>query len=489
MKNRNTRKRARNFLSAMLAFVLTLSLAAGVVPVIDPAYAGSEFQSGSPFSNTGYSTYNHNGRFANNLIVNGVDISDWQSKKCDFAKAKAAGVDFSIMRVTWTSYGKSKLTLHNDENFTYQYSNAKANGVMCGVYVFSQATNAAEGAAEANFAIKRLRELGIGPKDLALPVYMDYEFAGGRLGRMYGISRTAATNAAVAFCNTIKAAGYTPGIYANTTFFGSYMVTGQFAPDVDLWCAQYYKRNQSGVNYSKWQYSSSAKIDGMLSYLGTKGRIDVDFWYLNKNEAKGSTVTKITGKTTLSVADARAPKFKLYKGSKVLREGSDYMVGGIRNNAKGNGYVYIKGIGSYGGYALIPITIADKTSGKDDQEVKCANYLTTASGSYSAYMDVPAVVVKATKIKKLKGKKKKFYIVVKKKPSANASGYQVKYSRNSDMSDSVIKTIGKKYNRISKNIKTNARKMYYYVQVRTYKDSGGQRYYSSWSATKRVWVK
>ena len=407
MKNRNTRKKARNFLGTALAFVLALSLVAGVLPVIDPAYAGSEFQSASPFSKTGYSTYYHNGRFANNLIVNGVDISDWQSKKCNFAQAKAAGVDYSIMRVTWTSYGKSKLTLHNDENFSYQYANAKANGVMCGVYVFSQATNVSEGVAEANFAIKRLRELGIGPKDLALPVYMDYEFAGGRLGRMYGISRTAATNAAVAFCNTIKAAGYTPGIYANTTFFGSYMATGQFAPDVDLWCAQYYKRNQSGVNYSKWQYSSSARIDGMLSYLGTKGRIDADFWYLNKNEAKGSTVTKITGKTTLSVADARAPKFKLYKGSKTLKEGSDYMIGGIRNNAKGQGYVYIKGIGAYGGYALIPITIADKTSGKDTQEVKCANYLTTASGAYSAYMDVPAVVVKATKIKKLKGKKKK----------------------------------------------------------------------------------
>ena len=297
------------------------------------------------------------------------------------------------------------------------------------------------------------------------------------------------TNAAVAFCNTIKAAGYQPGIYANTTFFASYIVTGQLAPDVDLWCAQYYSSCQSGVRYTKWQYSSSARIDGMLSYLGTKGRIDADFWYLNKNEAKGSTVTKITGKTTLSVADARAPKFKLYKGSKTLKEGSDYMIGGIRNNAKGQGYVYIKGIGAYGGYALIPITIADKTSGKDTQEVKCANYLTTASGAYSAYMEVPAVVVKATKIKKLKGKKKKFYIVVKKKPKANASGYQVKYSRNSDMSDSVVKKIGKKYNRVSKTIKTNARKRYYYVQVRTYKDSGGTRYYSSWSATKKVWVK
>ena len=65
----------------------------------------------------------------------------------------------------------------------------------------------------------------------------------------------------------------------------------------------------------------------------------------------------------------------------------------------------------------------------------------------------------------------------------------MKYSRNSDMSDSVVKKIGKKYNRVSKTIKTNSRKRYYYVQVRTYKDSGGTRYYSSWSATKKVWVK
>ena len=165
---------------------------------------------------------------------------------------------------------------------------------MRGVYVFSQAKNAAEGAAEATFAINRLKALGIGPADLCLPVYMDYEFAGGILGRMRGISKTNATNAAVAFCNTVKDAGYTPGIYANTTFFGSYIATQQLASDVDLWCAQYNKRNQSGVNYSKWQYSSSARIDGMLSFTGLQGKIDANFWYINKNKASSSVVTKIT---------------------------------------------------------------------------------------------------------------------------------------------------------------------------------------------------
>lgn len=482
-------KRAKGILNTALALVLTMSLALGAAVCDDPAYAASEFSTSSPFASTGYSSYTHAARFSDNLIVNGVDISDWQSKNCRFGDAKADGVDFSIMRVTWTSYGKSTLTMHNDDNFHSQYMNAKANGVMAGVYVFSQATNASEGAKEAEFAIKRLRALGIGPQDLSLPVYMDYEFAGGIFGRMHGISRTAATNAAVAFCNTIKAAGYTPGIYANTSFFASYIATGQLAPDVDLWCAQYYKRNQSGVNYTKWQYSSSAKINGMLSYTGAQGKIDADFWYLNKKEAKSSTVTKICGKTVLSAAEARSPKFTLYSGDKVLREGTDYSVGGIRNNAAGSGFAYIKGIGAYGGYALVPITIAAASEGSAEDEINCANYLTPASGAMSAYISVPNVVVKATKIKSLKGKKKKFYVKVAKKSKANASGYQVRYSRNKDMSDSVTKTIGTKYNKVSKNIKTNARKRYYYVQVRTYKDAGGIRYYSSWSKTKRVKVK
>lgn len=399
MKKLNTGKKVKRVISTAIAAALMFSLVAGLMPVIDPAYAASEFKYASPFKKTGYSTYYHKAAYSGDLIVNGVDISDWQSKKCRFDDAKADGVDFSIMRVTWSSYGTKKLKLHNDDKFSAQYTNAKANGVMCGVYVFSQAKNATEGAKEAAYAIKRLKELGIGPEDLALPVYMDYEFAGGILGRMHGIKKTAATNAAVAFCNTIKAAGYTPGIYANTTFFGSYLATSQFAPDVDLWCAQYYKRNQSGVNYSKWQYSSSAKIDGMLSYTGLQGKIDVNFWYLNKNNASSSTVTKICGKTTLSVADAKAPKFKLYNGKTLLKEGTDYLVGGIRNNAAGNGYAYIKGIGKYGGYALVPITVASKTTGSADTKLTCANYLTKASTAMST--PLPA----APAVKYQKGKK------------------------------------------------------------------------------------
>lgn len=378
----------------MLVGMLALCMLAGSFITGSPAVAASNFSSASPFSNTGYSTYYHNGKYSGNLIVNGVDISDWQSKNCRFDKAKKDGVDFSIMRVTYTSYGKSTLSMYNDAKFATQYKKAKANGVMCGVYVFSQAKNASEGIKEANNAVRRLKELGIGPEDLSLPVYMDCEFAGGVLGRTHGISKTNATNAAVGFCNAIKAAGYTPGIYANTSYFSSYIATQQLSSDVDLWCAQYYSSNLSGVNYSKWQYTSSAKIDGMLSYTGLQGKIDADFWYIKKRTASSSVVTKICGRTTLSKSDAKAPKFKLYAGSRLLKEGRDYSVGGIRNNSMGRAYAYIKGIGNYSGYALIPIKVASASSGSKNAVITCANYLKAANKTRSKYLSVAKVSYK-----------------------------------------------------------------------------------------------
>ena len=386
-ENEKMKKRVKT----IIVGILTLCMIAGSALAFAPANAASS--SKSAFVNK---SYTHNSKYDGRLIVNGVDTSEWQSKKCNWTKAKAAGVDYAIMRVTYTNYGPKKLKLNNDSVFETNFKNAKAAGVMCGVYVFSQALNAAEAEQEAEYAVKRLKALGITPNKLELPVYMDYEFAGGRLGRMYGISKTNATNAAVAFCNKIKSYGYTPGIYANTTFFRSYLDTSKFAADVDLWCAQYYSRCESAVNYSKWQYASNGKIDGLLSWLGFKGNIDVNYWYLNKG-VNAKPITVIKGKTTLSLADAKAPKFTITEGKTTLKQGTDYIVGGIRNNRKGAAYAYIKGIGKYSGYALVPITVADKTSGSASANLnsKCANYLTKVATAKSQYI-VSAPVAKIT---------------------------------------------------------------------------------------------
>jgi hypothetical protein len=323
---------------------------------------------------------------------------------------------------------------------------------MVGAYVFSQAKNADEARKEANYAITRLKALGIGPKNLDLPVYMDYEFAGGKNGRLYGLKKKNATAAAKAFCEVIRDAGYTPGIYASTLFYKNYIDTSVLGSDVDLWCAQYYKRCESGIAYSKWQYSSTARISGLLSYLGVKGNIDVNFWYLDTDQSITPKVT-ISGKKKYNYTGKRVvPSLTVKSGDKTLKEGTDYILGGISNINPGTAYAYVKGVGKYSGTAFVPFTIR------------------------------PA----KTSIVSLTGKKKAFQIKVKKLSKSKVTGYQVKYSRRSDMEESVVKTIGTKYSKVSKKIKVNARNQLYYVQVRTYKKINGKKYYSTWSDISTV---
>ena len=286
MKKTRTRSKLSRIITAG---ALSLCMIAGSLPFTGPAYAASSFTSDSPFGGTTYGkgtgdkTYTHSGTFSGDLIVNGVDVSWWQAEKTDWTKAKAEGVDFAILRVSYTSLSNPFRTI-NDTHFWTLYKNLRKAGVdLAGVYAYSQAKTENEAAAEARFAVKRLKALGIGPEDLELPVYMDYEFGGGRLKS--SISRARATSCAKAFCEVIRNAGYKPGIYASTTFYERYINTSSLGSDVDIWCAQYYYKNTLSPIYSKWQYSSTAKIVGIISTTTDKiGGTDVNFWYIDQTE-------------------------------------------------------------------------------------------------------------------------------------------------------------------------------------------------------------
>ena len=456
MKNRPT---LRCIAKTAAAFMLALCLAAGTA-VQAPAFAASEYAGSSPFSSTGYSTYYHNGRFSGDVIANGVDISDWQSAGCDIKTARDKGVDFAILRVTYTGLTDSKFSYkNNDSSFASNYKSAKEAGIMTGIYVFSQAKTTSEAKKEAKYAVQRLTALGISPKDMELPVYMDYEFGGKgtrltNLLNSLGASkfRTRATACANAFCNVIRDAGYKPGIYANTVFFSRYLNTAKISSDVDLWCAQYYKRCESGVSYSKWQYSSSARITGLLSYLGVKGNIDVNFWYLDTDSKLSPAVTVSGTRKYKYTGNAVVPKLTLKNGSKTLKKGTDYVIGYMDNVKPGPAYAYIRGTGSYSGYQIVPFTVKPP----------------------------------ATTIKKLTPEASGFTVKVAKQKKGLVTGYQVRYSRNADMTESVTKTIGTSYSAVSNTITANASNMKYYVQVRSYIKVNGKKYYSSWSTASTV---
>ena len=300
----------------------------------------------------------HDERFDNSIIVDGVDISTYQDDKIDWYAAKESGIDFAIMRVTLTRNKTGKL--ETDSAFEDNYSDAQDAGIMCGVYAFSQAANAEEGAAEAEFAISRLQELGIEPEDLMLPVYMDYEFLNKNGSRLRSLTQEDAIAAAQAFCDTVQSYGYDAGIYANSYFFSAYLNDGSdFSDDIDLWIAQYSSSIGSECRYSKWQYSSSQDVSDINSDSdsGASGKVDINYWYIDRET--GDSDVNICGSTNVDyTGDPVLPDLGIYYGNERMTEGVDYIVGGIRNiDAGSDSYAYIKGIGDFEGYALVPLNI------------------------------------------------------------------------------------------------------------------------------------
>ena len=94
---------------------------------------------------------------------------------------------------------------------------------------------------------------------------------------------------------------------------------------------------------------------------------------------------------------------------------------------------------------------------------------------------------KPTKLTSLKKGSKRFTAKWK-KVSAQASGYQIRYSMKSSMAKSKILTV-KNYKTISKKITRLKKKKKYYVQIRTYKTVSKAKYYSGWSRKKTVVTK
>ena len=94
---------------------------------------------------------------------------------------------------------------------------------------------------------------------------------------------------------------------------------------------------------------------------------------------------------------------------------------------------------------------------------------------------------KPTKLTSLKKGSKKMKLKWK-KVFSQVSGYQIRYSMKSSMSGAKTVTV-KKYKTSSKTISRLKKKKKYYVQIRTYKTVGKDKYYSNWSARKSIITK
>ena len=360
--------------AALMSLVLAVTMTASPIP----AYASTGV---SPFTGT---KYTHSTANEDKILVHGVDVSAWQSN-INWEKAKAAGVDFAIIRIGFRGYGAAG-NMQPDEDFITNIEGAKAAGIMVGVYFFSQALNTLEARAEANYTLKLL-----GDYDLDLPIFMDYEYSPSSSGRFTSgtISKIQGTMCAEAFCETIEAAGYEAGIYANLNFLNKTIDGESLGEEYPIWVAQYYSTCNYAHDYDYWQYSSSGSVGGI------SGRCDVNYWYLDRASDVTSSSSLANADITLSSSSTSyysgikfEPSVTVRLNGVYLTEGVDYTVSYIKNSRAGTGYVMVKGKGAYTDYKLESFTISPSSdlSGITIKQPKDRKY--TGSETKPSYITV-----------------------------------------------------------------------------------------------------
>lgn len=204
-----------------------------------------------------------------------LDISQWQDPaRINWDKLKKE-IDGIILRVGYRGYGSAG-TLVVDNRFETFAKQATAAGIPTGGYFFSQAKNAAEGKAEADFAIPLYRKT-----NMKLPLFIDTEpSTGNGKGRADNISNAARTAAVVAFCNECQAKGIDTGVYASASWFSAKLEYSKVR-NLKKWVAAYGSSEQTlrskwGIaSWYLWQFTSGGSLD---AYNGkNKDALDLSY--------------------------------------------------------------------------------------------------------------------------------------------------------------------------------------------------------------------
>ncbi len=195
----------------------------------------------------------------------GIDVSAHQGP-IDWAKVKADGIEYAMIRVGYRGYTKGDTSL--DELFYENVAGARANGIDVGVYFFSQAIDRDEAVEEAEIVLRAIEGL-----DISYPVVFDWEAIPQAEARTDGMDPKVLTGCARAFCRTIEQAGYTAGVYFNQIYgYEHYNLVA--LEEYVLWLAQYADRPDFRYGFQMWQYSCTGAVDGIDSVVD----LNLSFW-------------------------------------------------------------------------------------------------------------------------------------------------------------------------------------------------------------------
>ena len=182
--------------------------------------------------------------------MKGVDISHYQ-KGLTIRQVKDAGSEFAIIKLTEGDWREDAAA------FDF-YREAYEIGFPVGCYCYSHAATVEAAANEADYLIGKLNGF-----PMPCGVFLDMEDP-----KQLELSNKEILDIAETWCDVIRAAGYTPGIYGSEYTLWTKLAPQMPETDALIWIAHYGRVPELPCDL--WQASDSGHIGGY------EGAIDID---------------------------------------------------------------------------------------------------------------------------------------------------------------------------------------------------------------------
>lgn len=207
-------------------------------------------------------------------MAKGIDISRYQNQTqpIDWNQVVEDDIEFVMVGPNY---------IYNPKHLEYFHNNLKGatdSGLDLGVYLYSYATTKKEAQEEAFALLEQIKGYPIN-----FPVAYDLEDACQK-----SLTKQERTDLVKAFCEVVRQAGYQPALYASKSWLTT-MVDVKQLSQYDIWVAQYNTVTTYGGNYSMWQCSSKAQVDGI------KGNVDMNMLYKDYSKSLAKKYTADDG--------------------------------------------------------------------------------------------------------------------------------------------------------------------------------------------------